>query len=121
MLNSFRKRLKLSHSQYSKKKIDELIWTFGAKPVKKVERLDVHRNGGSVDLIIINRQGDELYMGTEFDDLTEKAKTDFFEKKNNLTALEKESLKNRRLLIKTMGKTGFINYAPKWWHWSYEK
>ncbi|MFH1182695.1 MAG: M15 family metallopeptidase [Candidatus Moraniibacteriota bacterium] len=121
MLESFRKRLKSSHSKLSKKQIEELVWTFGAKPVRKVERLDVHRNGGSIDLTIVNQKGEELYMGTEFDDLTEKAATDYFEKKKNLNLLKKEARKNRGLLKRIMKKAGFINYDLEWWHWSYDK
>jgi len=121
MLDSFRKRLKLLHPELSKKKVEALVWTFGAKPVKKVDRLDVHRNGGSVDLTILDREGNELYMGTEFDDLTEKAALDYFEKKKKLNLLEKEARKNRRLLKRVMKKAGFISYSPEWWHWSYDK
>jgi len=120
MLDSFRRRLKISHPTFSEKKIEELVWTFGAKPVKKVERLDVHRNGGSLDLTIIDKSGQELYMGTEFDDLSKKAALDYFEKKKKLNLLEREAQKNRRLIKRVMKKTGFINYPPEWWHWSYE-
>lgn len=121
MLDSFRRRFKITHPKLSKNKLEELVFTFGARPVKKVERLDVHRNGGSVDLTIINQRGEELYMGTEFDDLTEKAATDYFKKKKKLNVLEKEARKNRGILIKVMQKAGFVNYATEWWHWSYNK
>jgi len=110
MLDSFRKRLKILHPRFSKRKIEELVWTFGARPVKKVERLDVHRNGGSVDLTIIDKSGEELYMGTEFDNLTEKAALNYFEKKKKLNLLEKEAQKNRRLLKRVMRKAGFMSY-----------
>lgn len=121
MLDSFRRRLRLAHPKMSKKNLEELVFTFGARPIKRVERLDAHRNGGSVDLTIVNREGQELYMGTEFDDLTEKAATDYFEKKKKLNTLEKEAQKNRQILINVMIKAEFINYAPEWWHWSYNK
>ena len=84
-------------------------------------RLDTHRNGGSFDLTIVNREGEELYMGTDFDDLTDKAATDYFEHKKKLTYMEKEARNNRRLLKITMIQAGFKNYDPEWWHWSTEK
>lgn len=121
MLDSFRRRFKITHPKLSKNKREELVFSFGARPVKKVERLDVHRNAGSVDLTIIDKIGEELYMGTEFDDLTDKAATEYFEKKNKLTLLGKEACKNRRLLKRIMKKAGFINYENEWWHWSHNK
>ena len=96
-----------------------MVFRFGARPIKTVTRLDTHRNGGSFDLTIISKQGDELYMGTDHDDLTEKAATDYFEKKKNMHAPEREARKNRKLLARVMRRAGFLNYASEWWHWSY--
>ena len=121
MLKSFERRLKLLHPRASKKKIMQLVYNFGAKPLKKITRLDGHRNGGAIDLTIVDRHGDELYMGTDHDDLTKKAATNFFEKIKNPSNLEREAKHNRRLLILAMSKAGFKNYAPEWWHWSYDK
>lgn len=98
-----------------------LLWKFAGKPIRKVERLGVHRNGGSFDLTIINPKRDELYMGTDHDDLTERAKTDYFHKLKNPNLFDLEAKKNRDLLIKVMKKAEFINYKEEWWHWSYEK
>jgi D-alanyl-D-alanine dipeptidase len=87
----------------------------------RITRLDTHRNGGSFDLTIVDKNGNELYMGTDHDDLTEKAITDFFETKKNLTLIEKEAKKNRRLLKRVLNEVGFKNYAAEWWHWSFDK
>ena len=89
--------------------------------MKKNYRLNTHRNGGSFDLTIINNQGKELDMGTNHDDLTERAALDYFEKQKKLTVIEKEMKKNRQILKKTMVKADFQNYAPEWWHWSFKK
>ena len=94
---------------------------FGAKPLRKVTRLDTHRNGGSFDLTIIDRSGEELYMGTDHDDLTEKAATDYFESKKKLSPREREAKKNRRLLKHVLNKIGLLNYRREWWHWSWDK
>lgn len=121
MLDSFRRRFRAQYLTLSKKQLGELVYKFGARPVRRVVRLDTHRNGGSFDLTIIDRHGTGLSMGTDHDDLTSVAATDFFEKKTRLTPREAEARKNRRLLKRVMVKAGFTNYAPEWWHWSYDK
>lgn len=121
MLDSFRRRFKALYSKAPKAKIEEYVFMFGAKPLKRVVRLDTHRNGGSFDLTILDKKGRELYMGTDHDDLTERAATDYFESKKRLTPSEKEAKKNRRLLKRVMFKAKFINYHREWWHWSYDK
>jgi D-alanyl-D-alanine dipeptidase len=121
MIKSFRRRLKLLHPKLPKNKLEKLVFKFSGGLGKSVKRLDTHRKGGSFDLTIINKKGAELYMATDHDDLTKRTATDFFEKKKGLTLLEKEAKKNRRLLKKVMGKTGFKNYLAEWWHWSYDK
>ena len=121
MVKSFRRRLKLLHPKLSKNKLEKLVFKFSGGLAKSVKRLDAHRKGGSFDLTIINKKGEELYMGTDHDDLTKKAATDYYEKKKNLNHLEKEAKKNRRLLKRVLEKTGFRNYTPEWWHWSYDR
>jgi len=121
MVKSFKRRLKLLHFRLSKNKLEKLVFKFSGGLGRSVKRLDSHRRGGSFDLTVINKKGEELYMGTDHDDLTEKAATDYFEKKPQLNLLEKEAKKNRRLLKKVMKKAGFYNYPAEWWHWSYDK
>jgi D-alanyl-D-alanine dipeptidase len=118
MIENFRRRLKHANPRLPKKEVDRLVDSFCAKPLKKVTRPDTHRNGGALDLTIIDRQGSELYMGTDFDDSTSAAATDFFEKKKKLNSLEREVRKNRRLLCRVMEKADFKNYKNEWWHWS---
>ncbi|MFA7662521.1 MAG: M15 family metallopeptidase [Patescibacteria group bacterium] len=121
MMASFLKRLNLLYQSLSIKERKKLLLRFSGGLVKKIKRLDTHRNGGSFDLTIIDQQGIELYMGTDLDDLTEKAATDYYEKKSGLSLLEREAKKNRQLLKRVLEKAGFVNYALEWWHWSYDK
>lgn len=124
MLDSFSRRFKIAHPKATKAQIEKMVFTFGAKPLpdRQVTRPDCHRNGGAVDLTIVDKNGNELYMGTDHDDLTKRAATNYFETKKHLTASsEEEAKKNRQLLIKVMTKAGWDNYAPEWWHWSTTK
>lgn len=74
----------------------------------------VHTTGGAVDLTLIDLEGKELQMGTEFDSFSEKTKTDYFENStyNNIK-------ENRRILYNAMIKAGFTNLPSEWWHYDY--
>lgn len=119
MLNSFKKRFRAAHPEWSTAKLTKTLYTFGARPYWKTERLDVHRTGGAVDLTIVDEKGSELYMGTDHDDLTDAAALDRYEHGKKLSPREREARENRRLLKRVMLKAGFKIYAPEWWHWMY--
>ena len=70
-----------------------------------------HNRGIAVDLTIINlKSGEELNMGTGFDNFTDTAHQDF-------THLPEEILQNRNLLKSTMEKYGFKAFDTEWWHY----
>ena len=117
MSKSFAKRLIL---MYKNKNIPKLLARYAGSVSRRVLRLDTHRNGGALDVAIVNDRGAELYMGTDHDDLTEKATLWYYEKKKKLSIFEREARKNRLLLARVMKMAGFREYAPEWWHWSYE-
>lgn len=72
-----------------------------------------HNRGIAVDLTIIDlKTGNELNMGTGFDNFTDTAHLDF-------VALPKDVLANRQLLKETMEKYGFNLFASEWWHYSW--
>lgn len=69
-----------------------------------------HNRGIAVDLTIINlKTGEELNMGTGFDNFTDTAHQTF-------TNLPEEILQNRFLLKSTMEKYGFKALDTEWWH-----
>jgi D-alanyl-D-alanine dipeptidase len=69
-----------------------------------------HNRGIAVDLTIINlTTGQELNMGTGFDNFTDSAHQTF-------TNLPEEILQNRGLLKSTMEKYGFKALDTEWWH-----
>jgi D-alanyl-D-alanine dipeptidase len=70
-----------------------------------------HNRGIAVDLTIINlKTGEELNMGTGFDNFTDSAHHDF-------TNLPEEVLQNRSLLKTVMEKHGFKLFETEWWHY----
>jgi zinc D-Ala-D-Ala dipeptidase len=74
----------------------------------------MHGRGLAVDLTIVDKNGKELDMGTEFDNFTEKAHSD------NLK-LPKDVLENRKLLRGVLEQVGFKGIRTEWWHFSYSK
>ncbi len=119
MVESFRRRLRLLHPTASRSNLRELLERFGGQSRKVVSRLDTHRNGGSFDLTVVDPAEAELFMGTDHDDLTERAALDYYEGKKRLTPLDREARRNRRLLKRAMMGAGFRGYPPEWWHWSF--
>lgn len=121
MMRSFERRLRDLYRDQASAERKKLLILFSGGLTKRITRLDTHRRGGSLDLTIVDKKGQELFMGTDHDDLSPRAATDYFEKKGKLTTMDKEARKNRRLLKRVLTKTKFINYSPEWWHWSYNK
>lgn len=85
----------------------------------------VHMTGGSVD-VTLRRLNDKspLYMGTVFDDSSELAHTDAYEKilqsmqsESSLTTSDKAALEGRRILYNIMVASGFSSYWGEWWHY----
>ncbi|MEM0991725.1 MAG: M15 family metallopeptidase [Bacteroidota bacterium] len=72
----------------------------------------MHNRGGAVDLTIVDAQGQELDMGTDFDFFGPKAYQAF-------TDLPQTVLDNRQLLRSTMLEFGFQPIKTEWWHYSY--
>ncbi len=72
-----------------------------------------HNRGMAVDLTLVDKDGKELSMPTEYDDFTEKAHRNYM----NLTDAQ---IKNRKILEDVMSKYGFIPFATEWWHFDYK-
>ena len=87
---------------------------FVSFPSENPDCAPVHSTGGAVDLTIIDSNGHELNMGTNFDDFSEIAHTVYYE---NTPFLEIRN--NRRLLYYHMTNVGFTNFPTEWWHYDF--
>ncbi len=77
----------------------------------------VHTTGGAVDLTILDPQGNELDMGSGFDEFTDRTHTAYYE---SLSGGRIQTIKeNRRLLYHVMTESGFTNLPSEWWHYDY--
>ncbi len=73
----------------------------------------MHNRGSAVDLTIVDAEGNELDMGTDYDYFGKEGHHDY-------TNLPKEVLDNRALLKRIMGKHGLRWIRTEWWHYSYQ-
>lgn len=103
---------------------DEIIkesLKFVSAPSKNKEKPAWHSTGGSIDLTIINAEGIELLMGTDFDDISLKARSDYYEilSNNDGDICFAIVQRNRRLLYNLLISVGFTNYPEEWWHFDF--
>ncbi len=79
----------------------------------------LHNYGVAVDVSIVDRSGNPLDMGTEFDHLGELARIDIEEKLLDEGRISQQAYNNRRLLRKVMTEAGFHTIPNEWWHFNY--
>lgn len=70
-----------------------------------------HLNGMSVDITLVDKDGNELEMPSEFDEFSQAAKA------SNPDCSDKAK-KNVELLVRVMEDNGFKNYEHEWWHFN---
>jgi len=109
---AYSEELKKKHSDWT----SEEIYQEASKYVAPPEIIPPHSTGGAVDLTIIAANGQELAMGTRVNASPEESKNACFTEAKNIS---KQAQRNRKILVDTMLKNGFINYPTEWWHWSY--
>lgn len=82
--------------------------TYVANPTKGHSS---HSRGNTIDLTLVDAEGNELEMPTGFDDFSSKADRDYSDCTETAAA-------NAMLLQSIMEKHGFSGYFGEWWHFS---
>lgn len=78
----------------------------------------VHNYGFAVDLTLADKQGNEVDMGTPFDDFTDLAQPRFEKKFLQEKRLTARRLENRKILRAAMEFGGFKPIMNEWWHFN---
>ena len=112
---SFEGMFRKQNPDLNGEEISQLTQKYVSLPIREVLNGTVHCSGGSVDLTIVSDSGEELNMGTSFDDFSIVAHTDYFEK--NANSIEVRN--NRRWLYNMMISEGFTNLPTEWWHYDF--
>lgn len=69
-----------------------------------------HSRGAAIDLTLLDENGLELDMGTEFDAMTELSH-------HGDTVISAQAQRNRALLLGIMTAAGWDCYMNEWWHY----
>ena len=114
LLEKYNLRLKVFDA-YRPLSVQKLMWEimpnedYVANPLKGSR----HNRGAAVDVTLIDINGNELDMGTDYDDFTEKAHSTY-------TNFPENILNNREILKLIMIKFGFIPLKSEWWHFDFK-
>lgn len=95
--------------------VQKLMWEILPDPryVADPSKGSRHNRGAAVDITLIDENGNEIEMGTPYDDFTEKAHYDYEELSDDVKA-------NRKLLRDVMIKFGFEPLETEWWHFDFK-
>lgn len=117
----FPEQLRQRHPEWNEERICkevEQYWAAGGE--LDMQSPPPHTTGGAIDVTLRYINGEQLWMGTIFDDVTALAHTDSLESADKeLSFSNEEAQKNRRLLYWAMKEEGFQNNPTEWWHYSY--
>ncbi|MES2472815.1 MAG: M15 family metallopeptidase [Pseudomonadota bacterium] len=101
--------------------LTEEVERYWAAPTDDPASPAPHATGAAMDLTLRWKNGDALWMGSLFDDVTALAHRDRFESltPENFSFSDQEARANRRLLHWLMTEEGFAGHPDEWWHFSW--
>ena len=93
--------------------IQKKMWKIVSNPeyVANPAKGSIHNRGGAVDITLVDSNGNEVPMGTDFD---------FFgiEASHNYQNVSEEVKQNRIFLKNIMITSGFNSFNSEWWHYN---
>jgi D-alanyl-D-alanine dipeptidase len=99
----------------------EAVERYWAAPSDGEDSPAPHATAAAVDLTLRWKQGEPLWMGSLFDDVTALAHRDRFENlpADSFSFSDEEARAGRRLLHWLMTEEGFAGHPDEWWHFSW--
>jgi D-alanyl-D-alanine dipeptidase len=93
--------------------IQKKMWEIVPNPiyVANPNKGSIHNRGGAVDITLVDKNGKELEMGTDFD---------YFgiEASHNYPHFSSKIKRNRKLLKRVMIQQKFNSFDSEWWHYN---
>lgn len=117
LYDTYYDELKNEHADWDEEQLNEAVQIFVSRPSRDPLLPAPHNTGGAIDLTIVDENGNELPMGSKFDEFNEKSYTNHFENDDSEEGVKFHS--NRVLLSEIMASAMFVNYHEEWWHFSY--
>jgi D-alanyl-D-alanine dipeptidase len=111
--------LKARRPELSGAELTREVENYWARPTTDENSPAPHATGAAADLTLRWKEGEQLWMGSLFDDVTKIAHRDHFEREIEMCFSDEEARANRRLLHWVMAEEGFIGHPDEWWHFSY--
>lgn len=108
------KDLKIDDKPFNEQQ--QILNNYVSLPMAVSELPPLHTTGGAVDVTLVDETGKELDMGTEFDEFSTKARTDYYEQLYDSNNTIRD---NRRILYNCMIEAGFTNLPSEWWHYDF--
>ncbi len=102
-------------------RVQELMWqaldgTDLRQYLAPPDRGSIHSFGMAVDVTLIDANGDELDMGTPFDDLSDHSHPAFEARLLDSGDITTAQVANRQILRNAMFTNGWQGISTEWWH-----
>ncbi len=82
-------------------------------------RGSIHSFGMAIDITLLDPSGQEVDMGTGFDDLTELSQPALEPYMLESGELTQGQIDNRQILRDAMQHAGFVGIVSEWWHYDF--
>lgn len=117
MVDDFARKIRLLHPGWNEEQVMKETYEFAAPVTNNPAQPPNHNTGGAVDLTIVDEADNELDMGGEFDETTERSFVSHYKDKTDEYSQKMHT--NRMLLQKVMTEQGFAINDNEWWHFDY--
>ena len=91
---------------------EEIIRITTLKVANPTSGIGGHQTGGAIDITLLDKDGNELDMGSKYLEHIPQTKTYC----KDINDVQKS---NREYLLKNLEKLGFVNFPTEWWHYCY--
>ena len=105
-------------------RVQEAIWhevagTPSALYFAEPTRGSIHSFGMAVDVTLIDARGDELDMGSAFDEMSPRSHPALEDEQLGAGAITLEHIAARRVLRRALHEGGFEGIPTEWWHFNH--
>jgi len=113
LFDRFWNELKSKHPDWDNERLENEVTQFVNLGDERI--IPPHATGGTVDLTLVDSNGNEVDMGTEFDYFGPEAAALYFTQEGK----NKTIRENRKLFRDAMQEENFLVHPNEWWHFEY--